>query len=70
MKNLKNRLFVGLSTLPVASFCFANGAGGSMDMSTVTSALTQAGVAVAAVGAAALVVYVGARAWKLIRAAL
>lgn len=66
MKNLKNRLFVGLSTLPLASVCLADG----MDMSTVTTALTQAGVAVAAVGAAALVVYVGARAWKLIRAAL
>lgn len=66
MKNLKNRLFVGLSTLPVASVCLADG----MDMSTVTTALTQAGVAVATVGAAALIIYVGARAWKMIRAAL
>ena len=66
MKNLKNRLFVGLSTLPAASICLADG----MDVSSVTTALTAAGTAVATVGAAALIVYVGARVWKFIRAAL
>lgn len=44
--------------------------GSSMDMTAVTDALTAAGAAVAVVGAASLIVYVGSRVWKMIRGAV
>lgn len=42
----------------------------AMDTTAVTTALTDAGAAVAVVGAAVLVVIVGVKAFKLVRAAL
>lgn len=44
--------------------------GSGMDMTPITDALTAAGAAIAIVGAASLVVYVGARVWKMIRGAI
>ena len=40
-----------------------------MDTSAAVSALTDAGTAAAAIGVAALAVYIGIRAWKMIRGA-
>ena len=57
---------------PVAAGLAAVGnfAHAAIDTSGVTSALTEAGDAVAVVGAAVLVVYVGMKAFKLVRGAL
>ena len=48
----------------------ANFSHAAMDTAAITSALTDAGAAVAVVGAAVLVVYVGMKAFKLVRGAL
>jgi predicted Rossmann fold nucleotide-binding protein DprA/Smf involved in DNA uptake len=42
----------------------------AIDTTAVTGALTDAGTAVATVGAAVLVVYVGIKAYKMIKSAL
>lgn len=42
----------------------------AIDTTTVTTALTEAGAAAAVVGAAALAVHVGIKAFKMIRSAL
>lgn len=55
----------GLSALAFAGSSFA-----AIDVTSVTTALTDAGTAVATVGAAVLVVIVGVAAYKYIRRAL
>jgi hypothetical protein len=54
----------GLAVLAVGS------AHAALDTTGVTSALTDAGTAVATVGAAVLVVYVGIKTYKMIKSAL
>lgn len=54
---------VGMALMPLASFA-------AIDVTSVTTALTDAGTAVATVGAAVLVVIVGVAAYKYIRRAL
>jgi len=66
-RSLKNKLAA------VAGLAGATLAGSSMaaiDVTSVTTALTDAGTAVATVGAAVLVVIVGVAAYKYIRRAL
>lgn len=65
MQKLRN-FGIGLGTsLVLASPAFA-----AIDTSDVTDALTEAAAAVAVVGAAALVVFVGIKVYKMIRGAL
>lgn len=56
--------FTGLAVASVGA------AHAAIDTTGVTSALTDAGSAVAVVGAAVLVVYVGIKAYKMIKGAL
>lgn len=56
-----------LTGLAVASIGAAHA---TIDTTGVTSALTDAGTAVGVVGAAVLVVYVGIKAYKMIKSAL
>lgn len=53
-----------------AGVALVNNAHAAMDTTSVTTALTDAGAAVAVVGAAVLVVYVGIKAFKMVRSAL
>lgn len=59
----KLALLSGLSTVAASSQA-------AMDTTAIVAAITDAGTAVGVVGAAVLVVIVGAKAFKLVRAAL
>jgi hypothetical protein len=66
-KSLFARIAVGAGILVTGVSAFAQS---TIDVSGVTGALTNVSAAVATVGAAVLVVYVGVKAYKYIRAAL
>jgi hypothetical protein len=66
-KSWAERNLPAFTGLAVASVAAAHAA---IDVTPVTAALTDAGIAVATVGAAVLVVYVGVKAYKMVRGAL
>lgn len=53
----------------LASVFGAGSAMAAMDVTSVTTAITDAGVAVATIGAAVLIIIFGAKAWKWVRSA-
>lgn len=59
-----------LALLAAAGFSVAGSASAAIDTAPVTTALTEAGTAAGVVGAAVLVVLVGIKAYKYIRAAM
>lgn len=63
-----NKVFRGALVAGVAGAAVS--AHAAIDTTSVTSALTDAGTAAAVVGAAALAVHVGIKAFKMIRQAL
>lgn len=67
IKSFLNRAAVatGAVVLPLAAH-----AEGGVDVTTVTTAITAAGVAIATVGAAVLVIKVGGKVWKWVTGAL
>lgn len=62
---LINRLLAGIGLGAAAMSSFA-----AIDTTSVTTALTEAGTAVATVGAAVLVVHVGVKVYKYVRGAM
>lgn len=69
-----NKIVLAVRRIALPAVALAGGlvtsAHAAMDTAAVTAALTDAGSAVAVVGAAVLVVYVGMKAFKLVRGAL
>lgn len=59
-----------LAVVGLSSAAFAGSAFAAIDVTSVTTALTDVAAAVGTVGAAMLVVYVGMKSWKMIRQAL
>lgn len=69
MKNLKNTN-AAPALVAAALLATVNSASAAIDTAAITAQLTEAGTACAVVGAAMLVVYVGIKAFKLIKTAL
>ena len=67
-KWMRSKFAAGVGGLSALAFAGASSA--AIDVTSVTTALTDAGTAVATVGAAVLVVIVGVAAYKYIRRAL
>lgn len=65
MKTNQSQILVG-----VAAMSLAGAASAAIETTAVITALTEAGAAAAVVGSAVLVVYVGIKAFKMIRTAL
>lgn len=68
MRNLKNRVLFAVLLLASAGSAMADGS--TIDTSSVITAVTAAGVAIAAVGAAYLAMKVGGKVWKWIASVL
>ncbi|MFC4158451.1 major capsid protein [Chitinimonas lacunae] len=66
MRNFKKKAVAVISVSAMSAGAMA----ADMDMSAVTGAVKEAGTAVATVGAAVLLVYVGIKVWKWVRGAL
>lgn len=70
VKNATSKLSQRAAIVGTAGVALVNNAHAAMDTAAVTSALADAGTAVGVVGAAVLVVYVGIKAFKMVRGAL
>lgn len=68
IKDLATTAAVGAAMLSPAAF--AGGGSGSVDVSSVVSAIEGAAVPIAAIGAATLIVLVGIKVYKWIRRAM
>lgn len=66
MKNLKSRI----ALVGVAAATMATSARAEIDTAGITAKITEAGGAAATVGAAVIIVFVGIKAFKMIRQAL
>lgn len=66
----RKTFFRSLAAGASVAVAFVQSANAAIDVTTVTTALTDAGTAAGTVGLAALGVYVGIKAYKLIRRAM
>jgi hypothetical protein len=66
--SLKSRS--GRASLAAGVLAYAGSASAAIDTAGITSALTDAGTAAGVVGAAVLIVYVGIKAFKMIKGAM
>jgi predicted Rossmann fold nucleotide-binding protein DprA/Smf involved in DNA uptake len=66
----KFNLKTGSALVAAGATSFVGSAQAAIDTAAITTALTDAGTAAAVVGSAVLVVYVGIKAFKLIKGAL
>lgn len=70
VKNATFKLSQRAAIVGAAGVALVNNAHAAMDTTGVTTALTDAASAVAVVGAAVLVVYVGIKSFKMVKSAL
>jgi hypothetical protein len=67
--NLKVKVGAGVGALALAGATMAQGTGGSIDVSSITTLCTEAAAAVATIGLAVLAVHYGAKVYRWIRSA-
>lgn len=70
VKNATSKLSQRVAIVGTGAIALVGNAHAAMDTASVTSALADAATAVGVVGAAVLVVYVGIKAFKMVRGAL